>query len=204
MRLPSFPTLLVVTNAALPGLLLALDLATGGGGANPQEFAIHATGILALVFLLLSLAVTPIRNLIGIGAVAPHRRTLGLAGFYYACLHTLAFVGFDKLFSLSRVAADVVKRPYITIGMTALLLLVPLAVTSTRTMTRKLGGKRWRALHRLAYVVPVLGVVHFYLLVKADTRTALWFGAVTAALLGYRVAAWLKRRRVVARKAGTC
>lgn len=182
-----FAKLVVFINSAVPIALLAWDAYHHRLGANPQEFVLHTTGTLALVFLLLSLAVTPMRKALGLPWLAPLRRTVGLFAFFYACLHLLAYTWFDKAFNFGAITEDVLKRPYIFLGMFALLLLVPLAVTSTNKMVKRLGGKRWNRLHKAAYVAAIAGVLHYYLLVKADISIPLAFGLVLAALLGYRV-----------------
>jgi sulfoxide reductase heme-binding subunit YedZ len=163
-------------------------------GANPLEFVTHTTGTLALVFLTLSLAVTPLRKLLGLPWLIRFRRMLGVYAFFYAFLHLTAYVWFDKSFNLAAVPADVAKRPFIAVGMFAFLLLLPLAATSTNAMVKRLGGKRWKLLHRAAYVAATAGVVHYWMLVKADTRIPLAFGSVVAILLAYRIIDLVLRR----------
>lgn len=163
--------------------------ANAGLGVNPVEFVNRYLGDWALRFLLIALAVTPLRKVTGWTALGRLRRMMGLYAFFYVCLHVASYVGVDLFFDWQALWKDVVKRRYITIGMLALLLLVPLAATSTDAMIRRLGGRRWRALHRLAYVAGVLGVVHFWMMVKADIREPMLYAAVLAVLLGYRVAA---------------
>jgi methionine sulfoxide reductase heme-binding subunit len=182
-----FSKLLVFVNSAVPCVLLGWDAYHHRLGANPQEFVLHTTGTLALVFLCLSLAVTPLRKALGLPWLIRLRRTLGLFAFFYACIHLLAYTWFDKAFQLGAIVEDTLKRPFIFLGMLAFLVLVPLAITSTNKMVKRLGGRRWSRLHKLAYVAAVSGVIHYYLLVKADTRIPLAFGIVLAALLGYRV-----------------
>ncbi len=184
----NFIRLVVFINSLVPLALLGWDAARGRLGANPLEFAIRTTGVLALVFLLLSLAVTPLRKALGIAWMVKLRRMLGLYGFFYALLHLLTYMWFDKLFNFSAVIEDVWKRPFITVGMASFILLVPLAVTSTTGMIKRLGGKRWGRLHKATYVAAAGGVIHYYMLVKADTREPLLFALVLAILLGYRVA----------------
>ena len=182
-----FSKLLVFVNSAVPCALLGWDAYHHRLGANPQEFVLHTTGTLALVFLCLSLAVTPLRKALGLPWLIQLRRTLGLFAFFYGCLHLLAYTWFDKAFKLGAIVEDTLKRPFIFLGMFAFLVLIPLAITSTNKMVKRLGGRRWNRLHKLAYVAAISGVIHYYLLVKADTRIPLAFGAVLAALLGYRV-----------------
>jgi sulfoxide reductase heme-binding subunit YedZ len=144
------------------------------------------TGLWTLRFLAITLAVTPARQLLGVGALAKYRRMLGLFAFFYVSLHFLWYLFVDQAFDWRQLAGDVVKRPYITAGFTAFLLLVPLAATSTRRAMRRL-GRRWQKLHRLAYVAAILGCVHYWWQVKADVREPLTYAAVLALLLGWRL-----------------
>jgi len=187
MRDTRFAKLLVLVNGLVPLFLLAVDALRHQLGANPREFATRATGVLTLLFLVLSLAVTPARKLSGRPWLAHFRRMLGLFGFFYGVLHLLTYVWFTKGFQPGAIAADLARRPFIMVGMASFLLLVPLAITSTNTMIRRLGGRRWSRLHRLAYLAAAGGALHFYLLVKADTRIPLAFAGVLGALLAYRV-----------------
>ena len=182
-----FARFLVFVNALVPVALLLWDGYHHRLGANPPEFATRATGVLALVFILVTLLVTPLRKLTGANWLAKFRRMLGLYAFFYACLHLLAYSLFDKAFAVSEIFRDVAARPFIAIGMASFLLLVPLAATSTTGMIRRLGGRRWSRLHKLTYVAAVGGVLHYWLLVKADTRAPLGFAAALALLLGYRL-----------------
>ena len=183
-----FSKRVVVVNCLVPLAMLGWDAARGARGANPLEFVTHVTGMLALVFITLSLAVTPLRRLTAMQWLAVHRRTLGLFGFGYALLHLFAYVWFDKNFGVLEIVDDVWKRPFIAVGMGTIALMLPLAITSTNAMIKRIGGKRWRALHRLAYAVGVGGVVHYYMLVKADTRLPIAFGVVVGVLLLFRFA----------------
>ncbi|MGH9769225.1 MAG: sulfite oxidase heme-binding subunit YedZ [Blastocatellia bacterium] len=182
-----FSKLVVFINGAVPFALLGWDAYHHRLGANPQEFVLHTTGTLTLVFLCLSLAVTPLRKALGLPWLIQFRRMLGLFAFFYGCLHLLAYTWFDKAFNLSAIVEDTLKRPFIFLGMFAFLVLVPLAITSTNKMVKRLGGRRWNRLHKLAYVAAISGVVHYYLLVKADARIPLAFGFVLVVLFGYRV-----------------
>jgi len=182
-----FAKFAVFVNAAVPVSLLLWDAYHHRLGTNPQEFVLHTTGTLTLVFLLLSLAVTPLRKVLGLPWMGQVRRRLGVEGFFYGGLHLLAYTWVDKAFSLRAIAADTLKRPFIFLGMLGFLILVPLAVTSTNQMVKRLGGRRWNRLHKLAYVAAIAGVLHYYLLVKADTRLPLAFGGVLAVLLAYRL-----------------
>jgi sulfoxide reductase heme-binding subunit YedZ len=182
-----FAKLAVFVNAAVPVTLLLWDAYHHRLGANPQEFALHTTGTLTLVFLLLSLAVTPLRKVLGLPWMVQFRRMLGLYAFFYGCLHLLAYTWFDKGFGFRAIAEDTLKRPFIFLGMLAFLIMVPLAVTSTSKMVKRMGGRRWNLLHRTVYLAAIAGVLHYYLLVKADTRIPLAFAAVLVLLLAYRM-----------------
>jgi len=155
-------------------------------GANPIETITKFTGSWALFILLASLSVTPLRKITGWNELIKFRRMLGLFAFCYALLHFSTFLVLDHFFDFARIAKDIVKRPYVTAGFTALVLMIPLAVTSTSGMIRRL-GKRWQQLHYLVYVIAILGVIHFYWLVKSDISRPAQYGAVLALLLGYRV-----------------
>ena len=155
-------------------------------GANPIDTITRFTGSWALIFLLSSLAVTPLRRITGWNELIKFRRMLGLYAFFYASLHFSTFVGLDHFFDLNRIAKDIVKRPYVTAGFTAFVMMIPLALTSTARMIRRL-GKRWQQLHRLVYLAAVAGVIHFYWLVKADISRPAQYGIVLALLLGYRL-----------------
>ena len=155
-------------------------------GANPIEELIQRLGKWGLNFLLITLAVTPLRRLTGKGWLLRFRRMLGLFAFFYVLMHFLTYAGLDQRFDLPVIFEDIAERPFITIGFTAFLLLIPLALTSTNAMMKRL-GRRWKKLHRLVYVIAVLGVVHFYWQVKLDTLEALIYAAILAVLLGYRL-----------------
>lgn len=170
--------------------------ATGGLGANPIEAFIRGLGDWALRFLLLSLAVTPLRLVSGWPTILRFRRMLGLFAFFYAGLHLSAYVGLDNVFDWGAIGADIVKRTYITLGMGAFVLLVPLAVTSTAGWVKRLGAARWRRLHRLAYPAAILAVGHYYAMVKADVRAPLLHGAILALLLAIRLAYRMRPARV--------
>jgi sulfoxide reductase heme-binding subunit YedZ len=187
MKDPRFAKAVVFVNALVPLGIIALDWWNDRLGANPLESFTNATGMLTLVFLTLSLAVTPVRKLTGFNALSHFRRMLGLYAFFYGLLHLLAFVWFDHFFDPRAVAEDVVKRPFVTFGMLGFLLMVPPAVTSTNAAIKRLGGKRWKLLHRLAYGAAVAGVVHYWLKVKVVTLLPMAFAAVITLLLLYRV-----------------
>lgn len=143
--------------------------------------------MLTLIFLSLTVAVTPLRKIFGVNSLVKYRRMIGLFAFFYGALHLLTYVWFDRLFNLFSVGQDVASRPFILVGMVAFIFMVPLAITSTNKMVRRLGGKRWARLHRLIYVAAVAGVVHFWMLVKSDTRLPLTFAFIVLFLLGYRL-----------------
>ncbi len=175
--------------ALIPFVRMGIHAMTGGLGTNPIEEVTHRTGWWTLTFLMLTLSVTPLRQLTGIGWLIKLRRMLGLYAFFYASLHFAIYIGIDQFFALGYILEDIMDRPYITVGFTALLLLVPLAATSTKKMVKRLGGRRWNRLHKLVYVAAALGVLHFLWLVKADIREPALFGGVLVTLLGYRLVA---------------
>jgi sulfoxide reductase heme-binding subunit YedZ len=186
---PRFAKLVVFVNALVPLALLGWDAYWGELGANPTEFALRTTGMLALVFLTLSLAVTPLRKVSGKNWLSHFRRMLGLYAFFYGFVHLGLYVVFDRALSFDDVLADTYKRPFVMLGMMAFVLMVPLAATSTNGMIKRMGAVWWKRLHRLAYGAGVAGVAHYYMLVKADTRLPIAFGIVVGVLLGYRVVA---------------
>ena len=185
----TFPKFIVFINALIPLVLLLWDLYHKRVGPNPLDFATKTTGMLTLVFLSLTVAVTPLRKIFGINSLVKVRRMLGLFAFFYGTLHLLTYVWFDRFFNLISVVQDVGKRPFILFGMLAFVLMVPLAITSTNKMVKRLGGKRWATLHRLVYLSAIAGVTHFWMLVKSDTRLPLTFGFILLFLLGYRLLA---------------
>lgn len=168
-----------------PLVLLVAGAFTGGLGADPIEYVTLRTGFATLLMLMLTLAVTPVRRWTGWNWLAPARRTLGLCAFLYVCLHFLTYM-VDQGFSLGYIWEDIAERPYVTVGFTAFLLLLPLALTSTKAAIRRL-GKRWQKLHRLVYLAAGLGVLHFTWLVKSDLREPLIFAAVFAVLMATRI-----------------
>lgn len=170
------------------------------GNTNPIEAAEIGTGVWALRFVALTLLITPLRRLTGWNELIRYRRMLGLFAFFYATVHLSVYVGLDMFFAVGDIVADIVKRPWITIGMATWLLLVPLAITSTSGMIRRLGGRRWRLLHRLVYLVAVGGTVHYLLAVKKDIRAPLLYVVLFAALLGYRL--WMRLAPAAAPRGG--
>jgi sulfoxide reductase heme-binding subunit YedZ len=179
--------LLIFAASLVPLLLVAWDALHGRLGANPIEAILNRFGYWTLVFVLLALVPTPLQRLSGWTWIAPHRRMIGLFAFFYACLHVGTYIGVDQFFDWRAIVADVVKRKFITIGMLAFALLVPLALTSTDGSVRRLGYARWKRLHRLVYAAAVCGVVHFTWRVKADLREPLLFAAALAVLLAVRL-----------------
>jgi sulfoxide reductase heme-binding subunit YedZ len=170
----------------LPLLRLVYLGANGGLGANPIEFATHSTGTWTLIGLLVTLCVTPLRQLTGRTGLVHYRRMLGLFAFFYACLHFTTYVWLDQFFDPAAIARDIVKRPFITVGFSAFVLLILLAATSTRAMMRRL-GRRWQQLHRLIYLIALLGVIHYLWLVKKDLTEPMLYGAALALLLAMRL-----------------
>ncbi len=180
--------------SSIPFAQLAFNAWTGDLGVNPIDTITRFTGSWALIFLLACLAVTPLRRLTGRNEIVRFRRTLGLFAFAYAAAHFSTYLVLDHFFDWRAIGKDILKRPYVTVGFTGLMLMVPLALTSTAAMIRRL-GKRWQQLHRLVYFAAICGVIHFYWLVKADIRRPAQYGFVLAILLGFRI---LARRRLKA------
>ena len=187
MKDTRFAKLLIFINSLIPLMLLLWDTYRKQVGANPLEFVTRTTGMLTIVFLLLSLTITPLRRITGANWLVKSRRMLGLYGFFYGFLHLMTYVSFDRFFNLKSIPGDVAQRPFIAIGMLTFFLMVPLAITSTNKMVKRLGGKRWNRLHKLTYLAGVGGVLHYWMLVKSDTRIPLTFGFVLIVLLGYRI-----------------
>lgn len=180
--------------ALLPLAGLAVGAFQDTLGANPIEKITHTTGYWTLTFLLITLSATPLRRLSGWTWPIRLRRMLGLFAFFYACLHFLTYLVLDQFFDWPAIAEDIGKRPYITIGFTAFTLLIPLALTSSDAMIRRLGGERWRKLHRLIYPIAVAGVIHYAWLVKKDLSKPLVFAALLTLLLSMRLFHRLGRR----------
>jgi methionine sulfoxide reductase heme-binding subunit len=175
----------------VPLALLVWDGLHGSLGANPIETITHSTGNCTLTFLLITLAVTPLRKLTRQYWLIGVRRMFGLFAFFYGFLHMMTYVWLDKFFDVHEMLHDIAKRKFITAGMTAFVLMIPLALTSTKWSIRKLGGKRWQALHRLIYFSAAAGVIHYIWLVKADLKKPLEYAAVLGALMLYRAVAWV-------------
>jgi sulfoxide reductase heme-binding subunit YedZ len=178
----------------LPAAWLAFDAYAGRLGVNPIETVTHSTGDWTLRFILIALCVTPLRWLTGQAWILRLRRMLGLFAFFYACLHLTTYLWLDQFFVWQDILADIVKRPFITVGFASFVILAALATTSTDGMLRRL-GRRWKTLHRGVYLAAILGVVHFWWLVKADIREPALYAGLLAVLLGYRVVRALRQRR---------
>lgn len=180
--------------ALAPATYLVSGIFTGSLGANPVEKLTRWTGMTALILLFVSLAVTPVRRLSGWNPIIRLRRPLGLFAFFYAGAHFTIWFAFDMVFDLAYMGADILERRFITVGMAALVVMLPLALTSTRWSIRRL-GKKWTVLHRGAYLAGVLGVVHYFWLVKADTRLPWLFAVILAGLLAFRLPQLQRRKR---------
>jgi sulfoxide reductase heme-binding subunit YedZ len=180
----------------VPAAWLLWDGLSGNLSANPIEDVTHRTGRWGLTILLVTLAVTPIMRLSGWSQLIRLRRMIGLFAFFYVALHFATYIVLDQFFSFADVADDVLNRPYITVGFTSFVLLIPLALTSTKGMVKRLGGRTWARLHKLVYVAAAGGVLHFLWLVKADTRDPILYGGALVLLLGAR----LERRRGKSRR----
>jgi methionine sulfoxide reductase heme-binding subunit len=161
---------------------------------NPVEYVEHRTGDWILRFLCITLAITPLRKILHLPQLIRYRRMMGLFAFFYACLHFSTWLGVDRYFEWSLILDDIGKRPFITVGFTGFVLMIPLAVTSTAGWIRRLGGKRWQMLHRLVYLSAIAGVIHYYWQVKSDVRKPLEYAAIVALLLGWRVWSWFANR----------
>lgn len=179
------PTIFVV--ALVPLVWIIYRTVNNDLGANPIETLNRYTGDWVLRFLMITLTVTPLRKITGWNALLRYRRMLGLFAFLYACLHFLSYAWLDQYFVPADIFRDVAKRPYITVGFASFLMLIPLAVTSTNGMIRRLGAKRWQRLHRLVYFIGIGGVVHFMWLVKSDIREPLVYAVILTLLLAFRI-----------------
>ena len=185
---------LVFTLSLLPLAMLGDRALHGRLTANPVEFIQHFTGDWTLRFLIFSLAITPLRKMFNLPELVRFRRMLGLFAFFYVCLHFLMYIGPDQSFDLSGMWKDVEKRRYITVGFLGFVLLIPLAITSTKGWIRRLGGRRWQMLHRAVYLAAICGVIHYYWLVKSDVRKPVFYGVIVGALLLWRIADTLRKR----------
>jgi sulfoxide reductase heme-binding subunit YedZ len=179
----------------IPLALLGWKAYSAALGANPIEVITRATGDWTIRFLLITLSITPIRKLTGRLWLIRYRRMFGLFAFFYGTLHFLTYIWLDKFFNLHEMLHDIAKRKFITVGFTGFVLLIPLALTSTKGWIRRLGGKRWQTIHRLIYFSAIAGVIHYWWLVKADIRAPLKYGVILAVLLAYRIAVWARPKR---------
>ncbi len=177
-----------------PVCILGWNLFTDNLSANPIDDITDTTGTWTLRFLMITLSITPLRKLTGWNNLIQLRRMLGLFAFFYVCLHFITYIWLDKFFEFEEVWKDIEKRLFITVGFTAFVLLIPLAVTSTKGMIRRLGGKHWNTLHKLIYIAAMCGVIHYLWLVKADIQRPLTYGGVLTFLLGYRLYDYLRKR----------
>lgn len=193
-------TKVVVFAACLVPLALLILRVLPGDLADPIAYITHRTGDWTLRFLVITLAITPLRKLLHVPQLIRFRRMMGLFAFFYVCLHFTTWIWLDHHFAWAEMWKDVLKRPFITVGFTGFVLLIPLAITSTAGWIRRLGGRRWQNLHRLVYVTAVAGVIHYYWLVKSDHRMPLFYAFLVGILLAWRLATWLigRRRRVSA------
>ncbi len=185
--LPQVPKIAVYIIGFIPAVWLFYAGVTDRLGADPMRYLEQALGLWALRFLIGSLAITPLRQLLGINLLR-YRRAIGLLAFYYAALHLITYLVLDQGLDLAAIWADIVKRPYITIGMATFVILVPLALTSNNAAIRRMGGQAWARLHRLVYLAAIGAVLHFVLVVKSWPPEPLVYAAIVAALLGYRIA----------------
>lgn len=173
--------------ALYPLIRLLIFAATDNLGANPIEFITRSTGTWTLVGLMLTLTITPLRKITGWNSLLRIRRMLGLFSFFYASLHFITYIWLDQFFNFGAIIHDIYKRPFITVGFSAFILLIPLAMTSSNAMIRRLGAKRWQQLHKLVYLIAVLGVLHYVWLVKKDLTQPLIYAGVLMLLLGWRL-----------------
>lgn len=182
-----FTKLVIFVNSLLPLVLLFWDLWHKRVGPNPLEFFTRSTGMLTLIFLILTLSVTPLRKVFGLNQLIKFRRMVGLFAFFYGSVHLLTYIWFDRFFNFLSIGQDVARRPFILVGILGFFLMVPLAITSTNKMIKRMGGKRWGKLHRLVYLAAIAGVIHFWMLVKSDTRLPITFGFILLLLLAHRI-----------------
>ena len=188
-------------NSLIPVTILGLDPWNHRLGANPIEYFLRATGVMTLVFVLATMLITPIRKWFGWNQLIKYRRIVGLFAFFYGRIHFTTYIVFDRSLDIAGTVADVIQRPFIALGMAALLMMVPLAVTSTNAMVKRLGGKRWQMLHRLIYLTAIAGVIHFWMIVKSDVFYPAIFAAILAVLLAVRAYFSIRNRKPVSAKA---
>ena len=185
---------IIFITCLIPLLILVMKGFMGRLSANPLDDITDTTGDWTLRFVVLTLAITPIRKLFHWNALVRYRRMIGLYAFFYGSLHFLTFVVFDHFFNIAEILSDVAKRPFITVGFTAFVIMIPLAITSTNRWVQRLGGKRWQRIHRLIYLTAIGGVIHYLWLVKADIRRPLIYGGIVALLLGYRLFEFARKK----------
>ncbi len=178
----------------VPVAMIAWPFLRGSLIPNVVEFLQHSTGDWTLRFIVITLAVTPLRKVTGWSELIRFRRMFGLFAFFYACLHFLTYLGPDQSFDVSAMWRDVGKRPFITVGFAAFVLLIPMALTSSAGWVRRLGGRAWQRLHQAIYAIAILGVIHYYWQVKSDVRKPLFYGALVGILLAWRAARWMQKR----------
>jgi methionine sulfoxide reductase heme-binding subunit len=189
VKLRNLVKAVVFIAALFPLSWLVWSFQQGTLSANPLSDITNETGVWTLRFIVLTIAVTPFRRITGIHEAARYRRMFGLYAFFYGSLHLMTYLWFDKFFDLNDILLDIPKRPFITVGFTAFTLMIPLALTSTKNMIRRLGGRKWNLLHRLVYITAICGAIHYLWLVKVVTPPQIIYAAIIAVLLGYRVAA---------------
>lgn len=181
-----FNKAIIIVNGLIPTALLALDAYQQKLGANPQEFIIHTTGTCTLIFLIITLSITPLRKITGWHNLTRYRRMLGLFAFFYISLHFFFYGWFNKFFNLSKILEDILKRQFIFVGLIAFLILLALAITSSNKMVKRLGGQRWKKLHWYVYPATILGIAHYWMSVKLDTSRPTIFMTLAIILLSYR------------------
>ncbi len=185
-----FNKIILSINSLVPLALLGWDAYWQKLGANPIEYFLRTTGILTLVFLLITLAITPFRKYYGWNQLIKFRRMLGLYAFFYGFLHLITYSIFDKSLNIAAIISDIWQRPFIAVGMASFFLMIPLAVSSTNGMIKRLGGKNWQKLHRLIYLTAIGGVIHFYMIVKSDITYPFIFAAILLGLFWFRIREW--------------
>ena len=188
-------------NSLIPVTILGWDAWNHRLGANPIEYFLRATGVMTLVFVLATMLITPLRKWFGWNQLIKYRRIVGLFAFFYGLIHFTTYIVFDRSLDIAGTVADVIQRPVLALGMAALLMMVPLAVTSTNAMVKRLGGKRWQMLHRLIYLTAIAGVIHFWMIVKSDVFYPAIFAAILAVLLAVRAYFSLRSRKLASAKA---
>lgn len=182
-----FQKRLLWLNGLIPLLMLIFDFVRGNLGANPPEAIIRTTGVVAILFLALTLVVTPLAQLTKQTWLIKHRRWLGLFSFYYGCVHLLSYTVFDKGFVFAEIIQDIIKRPFILLGFVGFVIMIPLALTSSNAAIQWLGGKKWRMLHKITYAIPPLVILHYWLIVKSDVFFPAAFAIIFFLLLAYRL-----------------